>query len=110
MLVLFLGEKADQVIGHGLTDLVDIDQVVIGIALAVLCLDHRLSQGIEATEMPGQQPGCGLADLADTERIDKPVQLDIPAFINGIEQLGGRGGAPAFLVAQRGQALAVLVP
>ena len=46
--------------------------------------------------MFGQQLGCLLADMANTQRIDKTRQRNAPCFFNCCKQIGGRFFAPAF--------------
>ena len=52
--------------------------------------------------MAGEQPGGGLADVADAEREDQPVEGDVPALGDGAEEVAGGLLAPAVAGAEVG--------
>ena len=50
---------------------------------------------------PGEQPRRGLADMADAEGIDEPVEGDDATGIDGGEEVAGTGLAPTFAFLER---------
>ena len=86
----FLEETVNMARGHG-ADVVDLRQ--------------RLGRGrlepVKRAEMFGQQPRGGLADLADPERVDKPLQRGGAAFVPGRDQIFGGFFAHALQLRER---------
>ena len=93
---MVLMHEGEDVRGDGGADAVDTDQLGPGVAVAVLRRFHGVAPGVESAIGARQQPSRRLADLADAERINEPLQRHRPAHRDGADQVRRRLFAPAF--------------
>ena len=96
-------EEGDKIIGHGVADLVDGDQVGhrgVDVGLRGQRGHHRLRR----VEMQRQKPCRRLAHLADAKREDHPFKGDFAPRLDGGQEVGDRGLAIAVKFGKRGAA------
>ncbi len=76
-------------------------QILIGFGLLALgrALERR-AQRLDRAKVARQQPRIGLADVADAERIDQPVERNLAPRVDGVEQVAHRDFAIAFAVGE----------
>ncbi len=98
--IVRLGEEGDQVGGDRRADAVDVDQLAPGVGVRIGGRAHRILPAGERAVVPGQQARRRLADLADAERVDEPVERDGAPRLDRRQQVVDRLLAPARPLAQ----------
>src|SRR4051812_40207920 len=99
-----LAEEVGQSLDHDLPDPVDRGELGDRLRFVRAGAAPHVTQGVDRAEMAGEQPGIRLADMADAERIDEPVETDLPARLDRGEQVLGALLPPTLAVLQLGQA------
>src|SRR5205085_7335541 len=89
LLVMRLGEKADDVGRHVLADPVHIEQMRARWAVGIPRRLHFAPPGFERAVMPREEARRRLADLRDAERVDESVDRNAPALVDSSNELVG---------------------
>ena len=97
---MIFGKKLRDGFGGRLPDPVNADKVRPNIRFTVKRGIGGIGKGLKRAEMARQQLGRALADMTNTQTVDKPVEGDCPPFLDGREKVGDAGRAPALTVLQ----------
>ena len=92
--VVGFAEERHEVSGDRRADAIDADQFRMRVAGFISGGVHLVAQARERAVVPGQQPCRRLADLTNAERIDKTLEHDGAALVDGSHQLLHRLFAP----------------
>src|SRR5690606_25349032 len=97
---MLLGEEVDDRFRQHLAHPVDGKKLCPRLAFRIGGGAHLLLEMVERAVASREKTRIGLADMADAEREDVAVELDLAAFIDGVEKFLRRGRSPAFPVLQ----------
>ena len=86
---MLLGEEIRDRFRHHITDTFDRVELLGGLLAA-----HRLQESVKRVEIAREQLRRRFADMGNAQRKDETVERDLPARVDGREQLGRRLSRP----------------
>src|SRR5207248_9942474 len=106
--VVLLAEIGSEAADDRIADLVDRIELLAHVAIVrdqlFACLQERIPRAVG----PGEQARRRLADVTDAERIEEALERNLPARLDGTEQIAHRSLAIAFLFLEAEGAVAGL--
>ncbi len=94
--IVRLAEIVVQAFDHGIADLIERIHVLFGLLVVLGELEASLVEGIPSAVTARQSHRGSLADMANAERVDEPLQRDIAPRRDGAEQITHRCFAEPF--------------
>ena len=87
--IVRLAEELDDGVRDDRPDSIDNDEVVPGFAFRILRRLHGGNERGGRMVGAGEDLGIALADMANTQREDESMQIDIAPRLDRLEQIGG---------------------
>ncbi len=94
---------------HRVADLIERIHLQSGFLVALGELETGVMERLPAAVAARQRHRRGLADMADAERVDEPLQRNLAPRLDGGEQIAHRGFAETFHLFERDFAVALLL-
>ena len=107
--VLGFGDELDGRPGDHRANPVDVGQCLQALALRRGSRFHRRPPLFDGAVATSEQARRRLADVADAQRVDEAVERDAPAGLDGAEEVGGRGLAPALQLGELRERVAAVL-
>ena len=94
--VMRLAEIIAQALDHRVADLIERVHLLLGLLVVLGELETGRVEGVPAAVAARQRHRRRLADMADAERVDEPLQRNLAPRRDGVEQIAHRGFAKSF--------------
>ena len=95
--VVLLAEIGFQPLDEGVSDLIDRIELLAHVGIAGAELSARLEQRVPRAVGTGENARRRLPDVADAERVEKTLERNLAARLDGAEEIADRGLAVAVL-------------
>ena len=106
--VVRLAEIIAQAFDHRIADLIERIHFLLGLLVALDELQARRQEGVPAAVAARERHRRRLADMADAERVDEPLQRNFAPRLDGAEQVAHRGLAESLDLFEMDFAVALL--
>ena len=99
VLIVHFGKKIGDGFRHHLAETFDIVDFRAGLG-PFGCNTRGFTQRLEGTEIAGETPGVGFADMPDAERENKAIERERAARLDRVKKISYRKFAKTFAVLQ----------